>query len=101
MVAATAAPLDADGEKRKVSHRGRGSSEISHPPAQVQLTPLPLSDRSEDDSALLPEELAMIRKCNQKMEALKAKLQHSPWSRTEINMCTDVFSAAPTLSTLY
>ena len=64
-------PLDAGGEKRKVSHRGRGSSEC---------TPLPLPDRSEDDSALLPEELAMIRKCNQKMEALKAKLQHSPRS---------------------
>ena len=72
LVAATpAVPLDAGGEKRKVSHRGRGSSEC---------TPLPLPDRSEDDSALLPEELAMIRKCNQKMEALKAKLQHSPRS---------------------
>ncbi|EOD34857.1 hypothetical protein EMIHUDRAFT_228131 [Emiliania huxleyi CCMP1516] len=70
LVAATpAVPLDAGVEKRKVSHRGRGSSEF---------TPLPLPDRSEDDSALLPEELAMIRKCNQKMEALKAKLQHSP-----------------------
>ena len=80
MVAATAVPLDADGEKRKVSHRRRGSSEISHPPAQVQLTPLPLPDRSEDDSALSPAELAMIRKCNQKMEALNAKLQHSPRS---------------------
>ena len=79
MVAATAVPLDADGEKRKVSHRGRGS-EISHPYAQVQLTPLPLPDRSEDESALSPAELAMIRKCNQKMEALNAKLQHSPRS---------------------
>ncbi|EOD11165.1 hypothetical protein EMIHUDRAFT_215021 [Emiliania huxleyi CCMP1516] len=46
----------------------------------VQLTPLPLPDRSEDDSALSPAELAMIRKCNQKMEALNAKLQHSPRS---------------------
>ena len=47
LVAATpAVPLDAGGEKRKVSHRGRGSSE---------LTPLPLPDRSEDqdDSALI------------------------------------------------
>ena len=47
----------------------------------MQLTPLPLPDRSEDDSALSPAERAMIRKCNQKMEALNAKLQHSPRSR--------------------
>ena len=48
--------------------------------ASSELTPLPLPDRSEDDSALSPAELAMIRKCNQKMEALNAKLQDSPRS---------------------
>ena len=51
---------------------------------QMQLTPLPLPDMrrsSEEDRKLSPAEFAMIRKCNEKMEALNTRLQDSPRSR--------------------
>jgi len=36
---------------------------------------------SEEDRKLSPAEFAMIRKCNEKMEALNTRLQDSPRSR--------------------